>query len=538
MVLLFAFLLPSSAARKGDAFRQLETLDSIISNKGVYTAEKMRRIDDLKRMLSLTTGDRQRYELYSKIFDEYRAFSMDSSYLYARRKQALARKMDDPESIYDSDMNLAEVYGTAGMYKEALDLLSRVPVRNLTKDYLPYYYHLYRTIYGLMGDYSISQDDKQKYLRLRDVYRDSLLLVNEKGTYLYTLIESDGLNCQGRSAEAKDMLNECLLENSNSEDAVRTLAYTLATAYKNTGDVENEKYYLALSAISDLKQASKEYSALLDLSMLLYDEGDLKRAYDYLKCSMEDAAYCNARLRTIEISKIFPIVDNAYQRELDRKKRQRSVAMMVVSLLSLALLASLIVLSLQNKKLAHARKALQSYSKKLKETNDSLRETNLSLKEANLIKTEIIEHYLDLSSIYLDKMNKYRSSLVKIGTYENSAALFNALRSTSFIENELKEFYDNFDDTFLKLFPTFVNDFNSLLSEEGRIYPKSEGRLNTELRVFALIRLGVSDSAKIAQFLRCSVTTIYNYRVKARNSALGDRSGLEEEVMGIGKEAE
>jgi cell division protein FtsB len=526
----------TSFAAGRDCSKLLLTLDTVVIRKQKYTDAKLERIDKLKSMLPLAESDEQTYKLLAKIFDEYRAYNMDSSYLYATKKFGIARRLGDSDYLADSRMNMAEVYGTTGMYKEAIESLSAVRAESLGKTYIPYYYHLYRTIYGLMSDYSISSYDKAKYMHLRDIYRDSLLSVNTPGTYLYTLIQSDGLNSSGKSLEAKELLNSCLDQNKNSEDAVRTLAYTLATAYRNLGDTANAEYYLAQSALSDLKQASKEYSALLDLSMMLYQEGDLKRAYDYMKCSMEDAAYCNARLRTIEISHIFPIVDNAYQKELERRNRQRTTAMIIEGMLALALLAALIVVFLQIRKLAKARKELQAYSENLKNANESLLDSNRSLTDANLIKAEIIQHYLDLSSIYVDKINRYRASLIKIGTYENAGALFTALRSTQFMENELKEFYDIFDETFLKLFPTFVKDFNALLNDEGKICPKVDGKLNTELRVFALIRLGVTDSEKIAQFLRCSVTTIYNYRVKVRNSALGERARIEEKVMDIGTE--
>ena len=278
------------------------------------------------------------------------------------------------------------------------------------------------------------------------------------------------------------------------------------------------------------------------LAVLLYQEGDIERAYSYVKICMEDAAACNARLRKLEILEIFPIINDAYQQKTEKQQEQMKWALVSISLLSLFLLLAIFYVYKQMKKVAAARREVIDANKRLKELNDELHLSNAQLKEANhsiaensYLKEEYIGRYMDQCSVYLEKMDNYRRSLGKIAATGNVEELYKNIKSSKFIEGELKEFYTNFDNTFLQLFPTFVEDFNALLADDEQISLKAGERMNTELRIFALIRLGITDSVKIAQFLRYSVTTIYNYRTKVRNKAAGDRDLLEQEVMTIGK---
>ena len=294
--------------------------------------------------------------------------------------------------------------------------------------------------------------------------------------------------------------------------------------------------------MADMKTAVREYISLRKLAVLLYQEGDIERAYSYVKICMEDAAACNARLRKLEILEIFPIINDAYQQKTEKQQEQMKWALVSISLLSLFLLLAIFYVYKQMKKVAAARREVIDANKRLKELNDELHISNSQLKEANhsiaensYLKEEYIGRYMDQCSVYLEKMDNYRRSLGKIAATGNVEELYKNIKSSKFIEGELKEFYTNFDNTFLQLFPTFVEDFNALLADDEQISLKAGERMNTELRIFALIRLGITDSVKIAQFLRYSVTTIYNYRTKVRNKAAGDRDLLEQEVMTIGK---
>lgn len=518
----------------------LREIDGIIKNRQTYGAEKEARIADLKKLLAEATSDEQRYGFCGRLFDEYRAYNLDSSFVYAQRKEELAHRMDKLDYLDDAAMNMAEVMGTTGMYKEALELLGQINKKTLPDYLYGYYYHLYRTIYGLMGDYAVTEKVKKEYYRMTDLYRDSLLQVNASDSLGHVLVMADKCIVHAQYDEAIRMLMEYYNKPSLDAHSKAMLTYTLSEGYRLKGDKQGQKHYLALSAIADLKSAVKEYVSLRKLASLVYDEGDIDRAYNYLKCSLEDATLCNARLRTLEISQVFPIIDQAYQLKTKRQQQEMKVSLICISLLSVFLLVAIFFVYKQMKKVAAARREvvdtntlLQELNEELHDSNSQLKEMNHTLSEANYIKEEYIGRYMDQCSTYLDKMDLYRRSLNKIAAAGRVEELYKAIKSSQFLDEELKEFYANFDMTFLQLFPNFVEEFNALLTEP--MQPKPGELLNTELRIFALIRLGITDSTKIAQFLRYSVTTIYNYRTRVRNKALGERDEFETKVMQIGK---
>ena len=518
----------------------LREIDGIIKNRQTYGAEKEARIADLKKLLVEAASDEQRYGFCGRLFDEYRAYNLDTSFVYAQRKEELAHRLNKLDYLDDSAMNMAEVMGTTGMYKEALELLGKIDKKTLPDYLYGYYYHLYRTIYGLMGDYAVTEKAKKEYYRMTDLYRDSLLQINASDSLGHALVMADKCIVHARYDEAIDMLMEYYSKPSLDDHAQAMITYTISEGYRLKGDKQGQKHYLALSAIADLKSAVKEYVSLRKLASLVYEEGDIDRAYNYLKCSLEDATLCNARLRTLEISQVFPIIDQAYQLKTKRQQQEMKVSLICISLLSVFLLVAIFFVYKQMKKVAAARREvidtntlLQELNEELHDSNSQLKEMNHTLSEANYIKEEYIGRYMDQCSTYLDKMDLYRRSLNKIAAAGRVEELYKAIKSSQFLDEELKEFYANFDVTFLQLFPSFVEDFNALLTEP--MQPKPGELLNTELRIFALIRLGITDSTKIAQFLRYSVTTIYNYRTRVRNKAVGERDEFEAKVMQIGK---
>lgn len=518
----------------------LRQIDGIIKNRQTYGAEKEARIADLKKLLSEATSDEQRYGFCGRLFDEYRAYNLDSSYVYAQRKQNLASHMGKQDYLDDSAMNMAEVMGTTGMYKEALEQLGQIDKKTLPDYLYSYYYHLYRTIYGLMGDYAVTEKEKKAYYRMTDLYRDSLLQINASDSLGHVLVMADKCIVHAQYDEAIRMLMDYYRRPSMDEHSKAMITYTLSEGYRLKGDKKGQKHYLALSAIADLKSAVKEYVSLRKLASLVYEDGDIDRAYNYLKCSLEDATLCNARLRTLEISQVFPIIDQAYQLKAKRQQQEMKISLICISLLSIFLLVAVFFVYKQMKKVAAARREvldtntlLQELNEELHHSNSQLKEMNHTLSETNYIKEEYIGRYMDQCSTYLDKMDLYRRSLNKTAAAGKVKELYKAIKSSQFLEEELKEFYANFDMTFLQLFPNFVEEFNALLVEP--MQPKAGELLNTELRIFALIRLGITDSTKIAQFLRYSVTTIYNYRTRVRNKALGERDEFEAKVMKIGK---
>ncbi|MBD3588590.1 DUF6377 domain-containing protein [Bacteroides sp. GM023] len=542
ILILVTILLPALLSAKDNKSTDalLREIDGIIKNRQTYGAEKEVRIADLKKLLVESTSDEQRYGFCGRLFDEYRAYNLDSSFVYAQRKQDLAHRLNKPDYLDDSAMNMAEVMGTTGMYKEALELLGEIDKKTLPDYLYSYYYHLYRTIYGLMGDYAVTAKAKKEYYRMTDLYRDSLLQTNVSDSLGHVLVMADKCTVHAQYDQAIHMLADFYKKPFLDAHAQAMITYTLSEAYRLKGDKKGQKHYLALSAIADLKSAVKEYVSLRKLASLVYEDGDIDRAYNYLKCSLEDATLCNARLRTLEISQVFPIIDKAYQLKTERQQREMKTSLICISLLSVFLLVAIFFVYKQMKKVAAARREvidtntlLQELNEELHDSNSQLKEMNHTLSEANYIKEEYIGRYMDQCSAYLDKMDLYRRSLNKIAAAGRVEELYKAIKSSQFLDEELKEFYANFDMTFLQLFPNFVDEFNALLTEP--MQPKPGELLNTELRIFALIRLGITDSTKIAQFLRYSVTTIYNYRTRVRNKALGERDEFETKVMKIGK---
>lgn len=537
--LVLTSLLIISAGNRTDSL--LLQLDHTIKERQSYGKEKEARIESLKELLRHTTSDEQRYGIYDRLFSEYHSYNTDSSMHVARERLFVAERLNKAEMRFDAQINMAEIMGTTGMYKEALELLKPIEARNLSGSLLSYYYHAHRTLYGLMADYAVTSQQKAEYMRTTDLYRDSLMLANPPASLTYRLVQADKLNIGGQYDEAIRLMADYYEENQEDEHLNAVVTYTLSESYRLKGDKEKEKEYLVLSSIADLKSAVKEYISLRKLAVLLYQEGNIDRAYKYLKCCMEDAILCNARLRLLEILEIFPLVNQSYQANVDKQQDLMRTSLILISILFICLLLAVFYVYRQMKRLTVARREVGEVNKRLQElnaelyqSNSRLQESNQALTETSNIKEEYIGRYMDLCSIYLDKIEAYRRSLGKIAASGKVDELYKAIKSSRFVEDELKEFYTGFDETFLRLFPSFVDQFNDLLVESERILLKPGERLNTELRIFALIRLGITDSTKIAQFLRYSVTTIYNYRTKTRNKAAGERDGFEKKVMAIG----
>lgn len=519
----------------------LSKLDYVIKKRPANIAQYELKLKELSHGYEHLQTDVARFDHLGKQLEEYRSFNVDSSLTIAQRRYHIALRINNQEYIDNARMNMAEVLGTAGMYKEAIDLMQPIHIATLPSYLHTYYYHIYRTVYGLMADYAVTSHEKAHYTTLTNSYRDSLARSHPQGSPEYILVKSDCYNVRGEYEKAIRYLSQSFKQYQNNIRYTALLAYTMSESYRLMGDKENYKKYLIISAIADMQLPVREYVSLRKLSVVLFHEGQLEKAYSYLRLCMNDAIACNARLRILEILEIFPIVNDAYQQKITQQQVKMKWALVSISLLSFFLLAAMTYVYKQMKRIAAARREVIEANKQLKElneklcySNDKLKEANHNLAESSYLKEEYIGRYMDLCSVYLDKMDNYRRQLGKMASKGNLEELFSQIKSTKFIEQELKEFYANFDTTFLQLFPAFIEDINSLLLPEEQIQPGPHELLNTELRIFALIRLGITDSVKIAHFLRYSVTTIYNYRTKMRNKAAGDRNLLEQQVMKIG----
>jgi tetratricopeptide (TPR) repeat protein len=521
--------------------RELERLDEIIRNQQEYDAIKERNIENLIKLTDYVSRPEQLFKIYMDLAGEYSKYDTDLSLKYADTALAIARDMHDDSLAGRAMMLSAEINAVAGFQVEALQMMERVDKKSLPHDLRPQYYHTYRTIYGIIAMQAPSGERREHYTAMAARYRDSLRTRLGEDDIALLFVTTDEMIENGDYAEALELLS-AEYDRENATDHVRAiLSYSIGEAHMRMGNTDSAKYYLAISSANDLRSSIREYRSLQNLAYILFEDGDIERAYTYINKAINDALKANAKINIPFISTIIPVITEAYDRQMKAKERQLNSLVWFISLLVLALLVTVFIIWRQMRKAttaerreSEANERLTSTNVALTEVNDRLRLINGNLAESNRIKETYVGRYMDICSDYIDRVDKYRSTLNKIARNEGTAEVMKALGSKAYMEDELRAFYENFDATFLHLFPDFVEQFNALLKPGERIVPRAGKLLNSQLRVFALVRLGITDSVKIAEFLRYSVNTIYNYRVKMRNAALNERDDFEAQVARIG----
>lgn len=551
IIILFwaAFLVISVKIAVGGEPQQgevLRTLYGLMENKEIFMEEKEDRIWSIKKMLETPNiSDLQRYDINLQLFNEYKTYISDSAIHYARQNVMISGRMNNLERINESKLDLTSLYIIAGIYIESLDILKTIDTNGLSDELLIRYYDNYKQLYR---SYSYNNPNADIHTGKSNLYRDSLLSVLDKESNHYKIVYAEKLFDENRLLEAKQILQTLINQTEEETHEKAVLTYALASIYRKEGDIHNQITYYAISAICDIKNAIKENASMQALAVTLFETGNIEGAYSCIRSSMEDAMFCNARLRTYEISQILPIIDSAYQEKVRNQQSGLQFFLTLVSLLSLFLIIAIIYVYRQMKKIARIRKELSQTNLKLNElnrdlqhtvdqlnkTNKKLSDVNQELYESNEIKETYIGHFLDLCSTYINKLEKFQNTLNNKAIERKIDELFRMLKSHDMIDQELRELYKLFDNIFLHLYPDFVEEFNSLLLEEERFNLKPNELLNVELRIFALIRLGITDSSRIANFLHYSANTIYNYRTRVRNKAAVPRDQFESLVMKIG----
>ncbi|MEO4925190.1 DUF6377 domain-containing protein [Bacteroides uniformis] len=460
ILILIIMLLPCSLGMYASAIDSLlSVLDKTIVMRRQYEEEKERYISLIKDELKQgRLTDMERYLIQNRLFAEYNSYISDSALHYINENILIATRLNNRQWINSSILNKVHILNTSGLFVEAMELLKSLPRNTLEGENIVDYYVCFENLYLYQAEYATDRNYVNNYLRIANLYRDSIISLVPEDTYRYVVVHAPQLIDQGKSQEAICLLKNFLprLKSNTREYAVATSI--LAFAYHVVGNKQKEMEARISSAIADIRAVVKENYSLCALAELLYGMGDLERANHYIKISMEDANYYTTRLRSSQNSKMLPLIDH--------------------------------------------------------------------------IKEEYLGRFLSLSSSYISKMEEYRRILNKQAAAGKLEELYRTLKSDRFINQELKEFYHNFDVSFLKIFPNFVEEFNRLLPVEEQLHPKNEELLVTELRIFALIRLGITDSARIAEFLRYSITTIYTYRSKLKNKSLC-KEDFEERVMKI-----
>lgn len=519
----------------------MEKLDEVLLHREEYISRHQDLINAQKSKYRDAKDDSTRFYIVGELFDLYSPFNTDSAYQASILREEIAHRIGDPVLISNARLNRANTLNITGMYLEALDLINDIRSEDLPEYLRPYYYHTRRSIYGSLSSYSPFAREQAIYTRLTDLYRDSLVMSNEEGTLGYAINKADRYNAKGEPEKAIEEISRFTAGHDLSDHETAIYAWALADAYGQLGDTHNRKKQLLISAISDMKGAVREYVSLRELALELYKEGDLDRAYRFMNISLEDATKCNARQRIIELNATYPVINKIYIETINNQKRTLIWLLAVITILVICLGVALYFVRRGKNRVMSARRKIEEANAqlhllngKLKAYNEDLKTANRTIAEHSVLKEEYIGRYMDQCVVYIERLDSYRKNLLKLLTAGKTADLSKALRTPAEVDDELRTFYDSFDTTFLKLFPTFVEDFNSLLQPTEALHPKKPGTLTTELRIFALIRLGIHDSDKIARFLHYSLSTIYNYRTKVRNKARGDRNMLEEELMKIG----
>lgn len=502
----------------------LSQLDVEINKRPQYVGAKLKRIEDLKTT-ALNTDAGSKFTAYSQVYSEYKSFIYDSAFLYARKLQELAHQLRSPSIIADTKVKFAFILVSSGMFNEALDTLQSVRSADLPDSTRSeYYYIMARACYDL-ADFNRDDFYRKIYTNRAHAYIDSALTILPENSVPFLLME--GLqNLHLRKMDIakrhyEDLVNKFNLDGQQFAIAASTLSFI----YFYTGESAKAKEMLIRAAIADIRSCTKETTAMLNLADLLHKEDDIARAYKYVKIAMEDADYYGARQRRNQVAAVFPVIEGKQLQRVEARQKQLLLYSSVITIFTVMVIGFLVIIFKQNKKLQKARQIIS-------QANESLTETNHQLQDANKIKEEYIWYYFNTTAEYISKLDSLKKSLdLKLMTRKLEDLRFTV--DSINIKREREELYHNFDKVFLKLFPDFVNIFNSLFKEEDRMVLKDGQLLNTELRIFALIRMGIHDHERIAKILDYSVTTIYTYKTRIRNKSILPNDEFDRQIMAI-----
>lgn len=543
-LLCFLLFFSCHSALAGESLDSLlNVLDKTIKEADTYVQIKENKLHELKKEARKTPPvSVERYHLNNDIYLEYKAYSSDSALHYLNENMLLARQLNDKERELNIQLELSYLLSSIGMYMEAADILNSIDRQTLPSSLLGYYYTCYEHVYFEAGAaqprYKMFAS---RYVKLSHAYRDSMQITLDPSSATYLWLRETQLREAGKYDEALEFSDRRLAESSFGTPQYALVAYQRFRLFESMGKKDEHLYYLVLSAISDVRSAIKEQSSLMVLAQELNSKGDLKRAYDYINFSWEISQFYKTRLRSWMNITPLSMINGNYQDIIKQQNRELLIYIACVALLALLLVIALIYIYRQMKALSIAKKGLQevnerlfSLNEELEEVNRHLRSTNLELSESNLIKEAYIARFFKLCSVYVDRLQAYRKLVNKKLQRGQVAELLKMTHlSNDIVTVEVQELYANFDSAFLHLFPNFVESLNALLLPEEQIVLKPDELLNTELRIFALIRLGIKDSSQIAELLHYSVNTIYNYRSRVKTKARVSRDDFEDLVAKI-----
>ena len=513
------------------------TLDSLIANYNQLTAEKERRVTNIKDgVRGIKLSPEQQYDLNQRLYDEYVAYKFDSAFYYIEKNVNALSSSADHDRFAASAVRMAHILAVTGLFDRARRLLDKVNPDSISDQQKIAYYtqqselNLYRSEMAQFTNYFYD------YIKRAQYYRQLVMQIAPKDSYDYVFNRATYICEAGDTEEAIRILEAYLNKTEQGTRIYSIITSTLAFFYQNKGVSEKQEYYLLLSAISDERSAIRENNSLRSLSELLMDRGNYDDAYRYLLQAISEAKFYGSRIRLMQVGRMAPQILQLYDAERTRTQQRTSLLLMVISIISI-ILAGIIVytLILYRKKHAAGLKIIEM-NKMLASHSEEIESVNTQMKEANRIKEEYIGRFLELSSQLISDSEQRLKQLNRLARERKLEELYAELKTMEPVNKGIRKFHSHFDTAFLNIYPHFISEVNNLLNLECRFDVEQDGtpvkHLSTELRVLALIRLDITDNQEIADILRSSITTIYTYRSKIKARAINKES-FEDDVRKI-----
>lgn len=547
LLLLFLTMTPLLTEAQVNLDSLYRCLDSEIARFPQYVSVHDRKVADLSRQLDESKDDSLRYVLSYQLYDLYRAFVNDSAIYYLRQCICIAEQNGRRSQVGECRSLLALRCSNTGMYDEALEILQQVQPEELDRQALGVYYEACNHVYNELAYYTHLDDMRQTYQEKAGQYEALLLAtIPENSNTAFLRREMIDLGA-GRLQQSMATNNQWLETVERGSHPYALVALYRYLEFKAQNDSIQMMYWLVESALADVRNAVMDQGSLWELANQLMLQGDVDRAYRYISFTSECTNRYGSRQRNWQISPLLSDIANQYKQRSERNRHRLAMTLAAISVLALLLLASLFYVNRQRKRLARAQEVQQHTNKMLANANAQLSEKNQALSdvnrqlhalnaqlsESNRVKEEYVGRFMRLCSIYIDKMDKFRKRVNKMIKNHEYEELYTATRGQESKDQQLEELYESFDAAFLHLFPNFIDEVNALLRPEEKMELQKDQRMNTGLRILALIRLGIDDSSKIAEFLNYSVNTIYNYRARLKSGA-ADRENFEHRVKEIG----
>ena len=531
-LLLLLLMLSCKTAFAGDSNIWLDKLDKSLDRRDYFDHQRTDRIEQLRQGLAKARENGREYEQLYALFDEYRAYCYDSARYYASACLESAQASGDQDKVVKAKNAIAFSLISAGILSEAHALLQTIDRAHLKGDLLKDYYQQNCNLWRSMADYVREEPYYTKYITQSNAYLDSLKqLFPENSMEWWSFTGSHQMRNHQFHEALASFENVLQLCDSNLHQRAMTTA-EMAWAYIYLDDEEKAISYFAQSAIADNETATREITALYHLSRLVYKQGDYDRASRYVHQALEDVNFYGTRLRKVEINDILPIIEQDRYVALMSQRNWLFAATGLAVALLLGILGSYWTIHRKNRKLTEARETIRQQLDELQVKNDQLSSVIHQLKEANKIKNEYIGRSFYTNAEYIAKLEKLYLALDR----KIVACQYDDLRTTlkqSALNAERENMFESFDQTFLKLFPQFVAKYNELFEEKDRKEPANDHSLTSEMRIFALIRLGITDSDRIANFLDYSVHTVNTYKTRIKNRSKVDNDQFEQLIMEI-----